>query len=51
MDQLQISNYFACPVYTIEKPEWVSKIDKACDKYIKDAYKREKPGRNSLKIA
>ena len=43
MDQLKLSNYFSCPVYSIEKPEWVSKIDKACDKHIKAAYDREKP--------
>ena len=42
-NQLNTDNYFCCPVYSIEKPEWVSKIDKACDKHIKDAYKREKP--------
>ena len=42
-DQLHTQNYFSCPVYSIEKPEWVPKIDKACDKYIKEAYKREKP--------
>ena len=44
MEQLNVQNYFACPVYLIEKPEWVSKINKACDKHIKEAYKREKPG-------
>ena len=42
-DILNTQNYFSCPVYTIEKPEWVSKIDKACDKHIKAAYDREKP--------
>ena len=42
-DELETSNYFSCPVYSIDKPEWVSKINKVCDKYIKEAYKREKP--------
>tara|TARA_R100001463_G_scaffold1835_4_gene7847 strand:+ start:1648 stop:2337 length:690 start_codon:yes stop_codon:yes gene_type:complete len=42
-DILDTQNYFSCPVYSIEKPEWVAKIDKACDKHIKAAYKREKP--------
>lgn len=49
LDTLETSNYFACPVYTIEKPEWVSKIDKACDKHIKEAYKREKPRQQQRK--
>ncbi len=46
---LNKSDYFSCPVYTIEKPEWVSKIDKACDKHIKEAYKREKPKQQQRK--
>ncbi len=47
---LNKSDYFSCPVYTIEKPEWVSKIDKACDKHIKEAYKREKPKQQQRRL-
>ena len=34
--------YFQTPVYTIMKPEWVNKINKATDKYIKAAYENKK---------
>ena len=42
-DNLQNSQYFASPIYHIEIPEWVGRINKICDKYIKDAEKRNKP--------
>ena len=42
-DDLKISNYFSSPIYHIEIPEWVKRIDKICDKYIKEAEKRNKP--------
>ena len=35
--------YFSTPVYTIEKPEWVSSAIKATDKYIKESQKRLQP--------
>tara|TARA_Y100001973_G_C5183650_1_gene326440 strand:- start:548 stop:1255 length:708 start_codon:yes stop_codon:yes gene_type:complete len=31
--------YFSTPVYTIEKPEWVTSTNKATDKYIKESEK------------
>ena len=38
-DQLNSSIYFSTPIYSIEIPEWVSHVDKVCDKYIKAAKK------------
>ena len=35
--------HFSTPVYTIEKPEWVNKANKATDKYIKESEKRLQP--------
>ena len=40
---LTTSSYFATPVWSIEKPEWVDEVNKVCDEYIDEAYKREKP--------
>ena len=34
--------YFSTPVYSIMKPEWLSSSIKATDKFIDEAYKREK---------
>ena len=39
-DQLQTSFYFQTPIYHIEIPEWVDQVDKVCEKYVKDARKR-----------
>ena len=36
-DELSASQYFQTNIYTIEKPEWVSDIDKACDIHIERA--------------
>ena len=44
-DTLNTYNYFSTPIYTIDKPEWFNKIDKACDKYIKESYKRDNKGK------
>ena len=33
------SEYFSSPVYYEDKPEWVSKLDKLSDPYIKQARK------------
>lgn len=38
-----IRTYFETPVWSFEKPEWVSDTIKATDKYIKEAYERDKP--------
>ena len=27
--------HFASPIYFENKPEWVEKVDKACDKHLK----------------
>ena len=35
--------HFGTPVYRIEKPEWVTKLNKATDKYIKNAQKNLQP--------
>ena len=35
--------YFGCPIYVINKSEWVNETNKICDDYIKDAYDRKKP--------
>ena len=34
--------HFGTPVYRIEKPEWVTKLNKATAKYIKNAQKKLK---------
>ena len=34
--------YFATPVYSIMKPEWLESAIKSTDRFIDDAYKREK---------
>ena len=47
-DTLKTHNYFSTPIYTIDKPNWVNKIDKACDKYIKESYKRDNKGKKDF---
>ncbi len=42
-DIMNTNWYFSTPVYTIEKPEWVSSAIKATDKYIKESQKRLQP--------
>ena len=39
---MYINNYFSTPVWTEEKPEFVKSLNKASDKYIKEARKRDK---------
>jgi uncharacterized protein (TIGR02466 family) len=41
-DILRTDNYFATPIWSIEKPEWVDKINTACDKHINFAKKNLK---------
>ena len=43
-----VDHYFSTPVWLFEKPEWVKSVNKACDKYIKEAYKRDKKGKNDF---
>ena len=38
-DQLYREDYFTCPIYWMDKPEWVKKLNKASDPYIKKAAK------------
>ena len=42
-DVMNTEWYFSTPIYSIMKPEWLSKITKATDKYIKNAYELKKP--------
>jgi len=37
-----INDYFKTPVWSEEKPEFVKSLNKASDKYIKEARKRDK---------
>ena len=41
-DILRTDNYFATPIWSIQKPEWVEKINNACDKHINFAKKNLK---------
>ena len=50
-NQPKIDNYFSTPVWLFEKPEWVSKVIKATDKHIKEAYDRDKPKMQERKKA
>jgi uncharacterized protein (TIGR02466 family) len=38
-DQFVREDYFTCPIYYFDKPEWVEPFNKASDKYIKAAKK------------
>ena len=38
-DQFYREDYFKCPIYWFDKPEWVEPFNKASDKYIKEAKK------------
>jgi len=39
---MYINNYFSTPVWSEEKPEFIKSLNKASDKYIKEARKRDK---------
>ena len=39
---MYINNYFATPIWSEEKPEFVKSLNKASDKYIKIAKKNQK---------
>ena len=41
-DQLYREDYFTCPIYFMDKPEWVKKLNKASDSYIKNSFKDNK---------
>ena len=36
------SEYFSSPVYTEQKPDWIERLDKLCDPYIKHAREEKK---------
>ena len=38
-EQLFREDYFTCPIYWMDKPEWINKLNKASDPYIKKAKK------------
>ena len=40
--QLQLEEYFKCPIWWADEPKFVKKLNKASDKYIKDSQKRLK---------
>ena len=40
--QLQLEEYFKCPIWYADEPKFVKKLNKASDKYIKEAKKRLK---------
>jgi len=39
MKELKYENFFSTPIYRVEKPEWLSTVNKACDPLIKKAKK------------
>ena len=43
------SEYFASPIYVEEKTEWVTKIDRLCDPYIKQARDDQKENNEKKK--
>ena len=40
---MHVSNFFCTPMWSEEKPEFVNSLNKASNKYIKEAKKKEKP--------
>ena len=40
-NEAKIDYYFTTPIWYFDKPEWVKSVNKACDKYIKEAYTRD----------
>jgi uncharacterized protein (TIGR02466 family) len=44
------SYYFSTPIYTIEKPEWLSQLDNASNKYIKASKKHHEKDLNLRSI-
>jgi uncharacterized protein (TIGR02466 family) len=39
MKELKYENFFSTPIYRVEKPQWLSTINKACDPLLKKAKK------------
>ena len=42
-EKLNLEQYFSCPIWWADQPKFVNKLNKASDKYIKEAQKRLKP--------
>jgi hypothetical protein len=40
--QLQLEEYFKCPIWWADEPKFVKKLNKASDKYIKQSQKNLK---------
>ena len=40
--QLQLEEFFKCPIWWADEPKFVNKLNKASDKYIKDSQKKFK---------
>ena len=40
--QLQLEEYFKCPIWWADEPKFVNKLNKASDKYIKESQKNLK---------
>ena len=40
--QLQLEEYFKCPIWFADEPKFVKKLNKASDKYIKESQKNLK---------
>ena len=47
-DRLTTIDLFKTPIYKIEKPKWVNKVNKACDKYVKESYARDNKGKKDF---
>ena len=45
---MYINEYFKTPIWTEEKPEFVKSLNKASDKYIKQARKNQKNTLNNM---
>ena len=40
-NQASVEHHFSTPIWLFEKPEWIKKVNKVCDKHIKEAYERD----------
>ena len=40
-EEAKVDHYFTTPIWVFKKEKWVNKVNKVCDKYIKEAYKKE----------
>ena len=47
-EEAKVDHYFTTPIWVFEKEKWVNKVNKVCDKYIKEAYKRDKKGKDDF---